>query len=111
MVLRPEQNRALAACAKFEGDVLVVECEHDDIVPHPVITNYRSAFEAAHSLTYRVLQGADHGLSDDRWQQAYTSVLVNWAAEMIVGAREGGSAPRVHTHLRPSPARGPARSA
>jgi hypothetical protein len=30
--LGPEANRALAACAAFEGDVLLVESEHDDVM-------------------------------------------------------------------------------
>jgi pimeloyl-ACP methyl ester carboxylesterase len=105
------ENRALAACAAFRGDVLVVESEHDDVVPHPVIANYMAAFERAHSLTYRIIAGADHGLSEVRWQQAYTSLLVTWATEMVLGAREGGEAPAAHTQLRPSPNRGPPRPA
>jgi pimeloyl-ACP methyl ester carboxylesterase len=107
----PEENRALAACAAFEGDALIVESEHDDIIPHPVIANYMAAFQKAHSVTYRVIEGADHGLSKEPWQQAYTSLLVNWATEMILGAREGGAAPATHTHLRPAPHRGPPRPA
>ena len=57
------ENRALGACAAFEGDVLVVESERDDVVPHQAIANYVAAFERAHSLIYRVIAGADHGLS------------------------------------------------
>jgi dienelactone hydrolase len=86
----PSENRALSACANFNGDVLIVESEHDDTIPPPVIANYRAAFEHAHSLTYRMIEGADHGLSDERWQQAYTSLLLAWAAEMVIGVREGG---------------------
>jgi len=104
-------NRALRACAAFEGDVLIVESEHDDIVPHPVIANYRAAFGKACSLTYRVIEGADHGISEEPWQQAYTSLLVNWASEMVIGAREAGAAPGAHTHVTPSPRRGPPRPA
>ena len=106
-----EENRALGACSMFEGDVLITESEHDDIVPHPVISNYRAAFEKAHSLTYRVIEGADHALSEEPWQQAYTSLLVGWATEMVIGAREGGSAPQAWTRLTPSPRRGPPRPA
>jgi pimeloyl-ACP methyl ester carboxylesterase len=101
------RNRALGACAGFEGDVLVVESEHDDVVPHPVIANYLAAFERAHSLTYRVITGADHGLSEERWQQAYTSLLVAWTTEMVLGAREGGGAQGTHMQQRPSPQKGP----
>jgi uncharacterized protein len=99
----PKENRALAACAAFKGDVLLVESEHDAIVPHCVIANYRAAFEQSHSLTYRVIEGADHGLSEDRWQQAYTSILVNWATEMVLGSREGADAPEVYKRLKTTP--------
>src|SRR5215217_3841131 len=103
----PSENRVLRACAEFRGDVLIVESEHDDIIPHPVIENYLAALKGAHSLTYRVIEGADHALSEEPWQQAYTSLLLNWATEMVLGAREDGAASGVHTHLRPGPRREP----
>ena len=50
--LRPQDNRALHACAAFKGDVLIIESEHDDTVPHPVIENYvERASTPIHSLT------------------------------------------------------------
>jgi dienelactone hydrolase len=82
-----KDNRALRACAAFEGDVLVVESELDNVVPHAVISNYLEAFIHPHSLTYRVIKGADHGLSTEVSQRAYTSLLVNWLTEMVFGAR------------------------
>jgi hypothetical protein len=85
----PEENRALAACAAFRGDVLIVESEHDHLVPHATIMSYRAAFRNSHSLTHRVVDGADHALSEKRCQQAYTSILVGWITEMVVGARVG----------------------
>jgi dienelactone hydrolase len=85
----PEDNRALAACAAFRGDVLIVESEHDPLVPHPVIENYMSACKQAQSLTYRMISEADHGLTEKPWQQTYTSLLVNWMSEMVLGARAG----------------------
>jgi len=77
----------LRACAAFGGDVLIVESEHDSVVPHQVIVNYREACTRARSLTYRVIEGADHGLSEPKCQQAYTSLLVTWLSEMAVGTR------------------------
>jgi dienelactone hydrolase len=85
----PEENRALAACAAFRGDVLIVESEHDHLVPHATIMSYRAAFRNSHSLTHRVVDGADHALSEKGCQQAYTSILVGWITEMVVGARVG----------------------
>lgn len=92
-------NRALAACAQFRGDVLVVESEHDDVVPHPVIQNYMAAFSQAQSVTYRVVSGADHGLADKASQQTYTSMLVNWMNEMLLNARAGKTGAAAETPL------------
>ena len=86
------ENRALRACAGFAGDVLVIESEHDDIVPHPTIESYLDACKHAHSLTYRVIEGADHGLTKKPAQRAYTALLVNWMTEMVFGARSAAPA-------------------
>ena len=80
-------NRALAACKEFHGDVLLIESEQDDYVPHATLMSYRSAFEMAHSLTYRLVDGADHALSSDLSQSLYSTMLTNWISEMVIGAR------------------------
>jgi dienelactone hydrolase len=82
-----ENNRALRACASYGGDVLVVESERDDIIPPEVITSYREACVKVRSLTYRCIGGADHGLTDDASQRAYTALLTQWLGEMLPGAR------------------------
>jgi len=85
-------NRALSACLRFTGDVLIVESEHDAYIPHSTIMSYRAAFQHTHSLTHRIVDGADHGLTEKEAQQAYTSILQNWITEMVVGARVGSGA-------------------
>ena len=94
-IVPASDNRALRAAARFGGDVLLVESEHDEIVPHTAIASYLQAFLHAHSLTYRVIESADHGLSDDASQRAYTALVVNWLTEMVAGRRAGdrGAAP------------------
>lgn len=82
----PDSNRALAASHVFQGDVLLVESECDDIVPHPTIESYRSAFGAARSMTYRVIKGADHSLARPEWSESYTTLLLNWFREMLGNA-------------------------
>lgn len=84
-------NRALRACARFRGDALIVQCEHDDLVPPAAIASYRAAFHNARSLTYRVIGDADHALSTPEAQAAYTSLLVKWAHEMGIGAPSAGA--------------------
>ena len=80
-------NRALRACKAYKGDVLLIESERDDIVPHAVINSYKEALMRPRSMTYRMISGADHGLSDPTSQRAYTALLVSWMAEMVQGAR------------------------
>ena len=84
-------NRALRACAAFKGDVLLLQSEHDDIIPPAVIKSYRAACTQARSLTYRCMQDADHGLSDETSQRVYTGLLVQWLAEMLLDARRDRS--------------------
>ena len=81
--LRAEDNRALGACAQFLGDALVVESEHDEIIPHPAVANYIAALANAHSLTFRVIEGADHALSSDACERAYTELLIGWFSDMM----------------------------
>src|SRR5690625_1399488 len=88
-IIKPEQNRALAACAAFRGDVLLVESEFDHLVPHATLMSYRSAFRQSHSLTHRIIDGADHSLSSSASQRAYTDILQGWFTEMVIGARIG----------------------
>jgi len=76
--LQPSDNIALAAAARFNGDVLIVESEHDTVIPHPVIANYLRAFDGAASLEHEVIRDADHGLSEKAWRRAWGVVLVRW---------------------------------
>jgi uncharacterized protein len=77
--LAPSDNIALSAAARFEGDVLIVESEHDTVIPHPVIANYLRAFAAAAaSVEHEVLPDADHGLSQKTWRRAWGETLVRW---------------------------------
>lgn len=87
--LRAADNRALGACSQFRGDALLVESEKDEVIPHPATANYVAALANAHSLTYRVIEGADHGLTQKPWEEAYTNLLVGWLAEMFRSARTG----------------------
>ncbi len=83
------ENRALAACSRFRGDVLVVESEHDPVVPRATVQSYVAAFTEPASMTYRLIGGADHALSEPGWRQAYTALLVDWIGEMLLSARAG----------------------
>ncbi|MEN7528227.1 MULTISPECIES: S9 family peptidase [unclassified Cupriavidus] len=92
-VVPAETNRALRSCANFKGDVLVVASQHDNIVPHTAVLSYVDACIQASSITYRVLKGADHGLTTEDSQRAYTKLLLGWLREMVTEARTGPAIP------------------
>lgn len=97
--LSPAENKALRACATYAGDVLLVQAENDDIVPHQVGRNYINAFSLkAKSLTTRVIGGTTHAFGDDNAQNAYTAALIAWLTEMIVGGRGAVATERVKEH-------------
>lgn len=82
MRLAPEDNRVLAAAARFTGDVLVVEAERDAVIPSRVLENYVEAFRrSAASVSHYVIDGADHSLSQDRWRRRYGQLLARWLGE------------------------------
>lgn len=87
------ENRALQAMQAFEGDVLLIESEQDSIIPRTVLTSYREAATHTRSLTYRCLDNADHGLTSESAQRAYSKVLGTWLKEMVQGARRGQVVP------------------
>ena len=102
-----DANRALGACAAFRGDVLLVKSGNDEVIPEPVIRNYLTALTDVKSLTYRVIDGADHALSEQPWQQFYASLLLGWVNEMVIAAREDGAAPESRIGLPPTLRREP----
>jgi hypothetical protein len=87
------ENRALQAMQAFDGDVLLIESERDAIIPRAVLTSYREAASHARSLTYRCLDGADHGLTEERAQKNYSKVLGTWLKEMVQGSRRAQATP------------------
>lgn len=81
------QDRALAACEAFAGDVLIVESEYDDYVPHAAISSYMASFRRSRSLNYRILKGADHALQDEKQRKTYNTLLINWVEERVRESR------------------------
>lgn len=74
----PESNGALAACSRYDGDVLLVDSENDQIIPSAVIASYEAAFTTARSLSRYTIKQADHQLTDPSWQAEYRDVLLGW---------------------------------
>lgn len=100
------ENRALRAVQAFAGDLLLVRSERDHVIPREVLSSYHEAATSARSLTCHVLPGADHGLSSEADQRAYTRVLLDWLRERLAAsARAPGCPPSGHAGGLLHPAR------
>jgi dienelactone hydrolase len=91
--LPPEKNLVLATAARFRGDVLLVESEHDDVIPRRVLANYARAFGRVRSLERCVL-AASHGLDATDERRAFGVLLAGWvsrgpATGMVLGHAGG----------------------
>lgn len=83
----PREDRALAACEVFEGDVLIVQSGEDDRIPSEVILSYQAGFKRASSFTHRIIPGASHAMRDPVDQRVYATMLINWLEEMVRASR------------------------
>ena len=106
-IVDADTNRALQACKAFTGDMLLIQSEHDNIVPAEVLTSYRQASTQTRSLTYRCIKDADHGISSDEAQRAYTGMLVGWMKEMLANARNAAREPQPEADLLATPESAP----
>ncbi len=74
-----DTNAALANLAAFDGDTLVLESEHDEVISHDSIEAY---LHAARRGTHRVLSGAKHALTDDASNAAFLTEIIDWFRDL-----------------------------
>lgn len=65
--------------AAFAGPVLVVESEHDEVIPHAVVEAYLSSRPG---IRHEVIPGAAHALSEPTWNAAFLALILEWAREL-----------------------------
>ena len=80
-------DRALAACAEFRGDVLIVESERDEQIPREALLSMQAAFRRANSLSHRIIHGATHAMRDIQHQRVYSTLLTGWIGDMVRASR------------------------
>lgn len=83
----PGADRALAACAAFSGDVLIVESERDEQIPREALLSMQAAFRRTNSFSRRIIPGATHAMRDPKHQRIYSTLLTGWIEEMVRASR------------------------
>lgn len=74
--MQPHGAKALKAISSFEGDLLIIEAEHDEQVDSQVVRNYRNA--AKEGYDHVVIKGADHSFKVPGTNEARLRVMNNW---------------------------------
>lgn len=77
------ETATLRAVHAFQGKILLIESEHDEIIPHQLILNYKNAVSDPSNLKYVVMKGAPHSLSKHpEFQKEFSEILFNWEKEI-----------------------------
>jgi esterase/lipase len=75
---RSSGTYALDALREFKGNVLLIESEKDDRVPHQTIMNYANAVEDRSKLNHVVMEEAPHSIKDGPFKDQVTKILTSW---------------------------------
>ena len=59
----------------FGGDVMILQSEHDELVPPPVVKAY---VDACGKAEFGVIRGASHALTEHAWDEEFTDYLIRW---------------------------------
>ena len=74
---RTRDNLALNSISGFDKRILLIEAEHDQVIPHYIIELIKKAAKP-NSLEHVVVNGADHQFSKPEWQQEFIDLLIRW---------------------------------
>lgn len=76
---RPAADDLLHSLAGFRGEVLVVESECDEVIPHATIAAYARAFTRARAT---VIPDATHALTEPAWEEAFVGLVLDWFRDL-----------------------------
>ncbi|MDA1079803.1 MAG: alpha/beta fold hydrolase [bacterium] len=74
--VKVSENKAFAALNKFQGDVLLLQCEKDEIIPPVTIQNYLNALKI--NTDHFILKGSDHSSRNPNHNRDFISALSDW---------------------------------
>ncbi len=75
---RPKETYSIEALHKFEGNILIIESEKDDTVPHQTIDNYANAAKNKDKLTHVIMKGAPHSMKQGKFRDEVERILIEW---------------------------------
>ena len=74
----PDETFALKAINGFDENILIIEAEKDNIIPHQTIENYINAVKDKRKLSHIIMKGAPHSIKEGPFRDEVTRILVDW---------------------------------
>lgn len=74
----PNNNRALNAIHRFQGDILLVAASNDEFIPNQTIQNFIDSVSDKKHLTTHIIEGASHTLKEESSVEEFKRVLSDW---------------------------------
>src|SRR3989344_4462589 len=81
--LTDQNSLALKGIRNFPGEILLVESEKDEIIPHSTIENYLKYLKGKNNFEYVIIKNAKHSLDSETQQKEYIEILRKWFSENL----------------------------
>lgn len=75
-------NKAIMAIKQYKNPLLIVGSEFDDAIPKNIIEGYYNACPSKNKKLVWI-KGADHPLRNEKHNQEYTKLIVNWFKQTL----------------------------
>lgn len=72
------ESKALEAVHNFNRDILIIESELDEKIPHQTIENYINSIDDKKKLTYFLMKGALHNSKENTFKKEVEKILGEW---------------------------------
>lgn len=82
-VREPGETYALEAVHNFRGNILIIESENDDSVPHQTVENYKNSAPDKSKLTYVFMEGAPHSIKPGPFRDRVEKIYVEWFTKRL----------------------------
>lgn len=73
-----DETLALESTHHFIGNILIIECEKDTLVPHQVVQNYIDAIQDKLKMKHVIIKNAPHSIKDGPFKDEVSKTLVDW---------------------------------
>jgi uncharacterized protein len=71
-------SMSLQALHDFRGNVLIIECGEDDMIPKQTVQNYLNVIEDKTKLEYILIEGAPHSIKEGKFRDQVTQIISDW---------------------------------